>query len=71
MTSRAATRGVETTRLSVERSRIAILTATKGNVSLNIRFPGQYYDEETGLHYNRFRYYDPVVGRYIGADPIG
>lgn len=38
---------------------------------LNIRFPGQYYDAETGLHYNRFRYYDPEVGRYVSADPIG
>ena len=33
--------------------------------------PRQYYDEETGLHYNRFRYYDPSIGRYISADPIG
>lgn len=37
----------------------------------SIRFPGQYYDDETGLHYNRFRYYDPGVGRYISADAIG
>jgi RHS repeat-associated protein len=36
-----------------------------------IRFPGQYHDQETGLHYNRFRYYDPQVGRYISQDPIG
>ena len=40
-------------------------------VTLNVRFPGQYYDSETGLHYNYFRYYDPSMGRYITADPIG
>jgi RHS repeat-associated protein len=34
------------------------------------RFPGQYRDEETGLHYNRFRYYDPEGGTYISQDPI-
>ncbi len=32
---------------------------------------GQYYDEETGLHYNRHRYYDPDTGRYLTPDPIG
>ncbi|MDH3328289.1 MAG: RHS domain-containing protein [Desulfobulbaceae bacterium] len=37
----------------------------------NFRFPGQYYDSETGLHYNWHRYYDPATGRYISADPIG
>jgi RHS repeat-associated protein len=37
----------------------------------NFRFPGQYYDEETGLHYNYFRYYDPKTGRYLTPDPIG
>ena len=35
------------------------------------RYPGQYEDEETGLYYNRFRYYDPETGRYISEDPIG
>ncbi|MHC8945436.1 type VI secretion system tip protein TssI/VgrG [Advenella incenata] len=37
----------------------------------NIRFQGQYYDSESGLHYNRYRYYDPDTGRYIRQDPIG
>ncbi len=36
-----------------------------------LRFQGQYYDQETGLHYNRFRYYDPGIGRFISQDPIG
>jgi RHS repeat-associated protein len=35
------------------------------------RWPGQYEDEETGLYYNRFRYYEPKGGRYISQDPIG
>ncbi len=34
------------------------------------RLPGQYFDEETGLHYNRFRYYSPVLGRYLTRDPL-
>jgi RHS repeat-associated protein len=37
----------------------------------NVRFPGQYYDQETGLHYNYFRTYDPSTGRYLESDPIG
>ncbi|RZJ61347.1 MAG: type IV secretion protein Rhs, partial [Flavobacterium sp.] len=35
-----------------------------------IRFQGQYHDHETGLHYNRHRYYDPRIGRFISKDPI-
>ena len=37
----------------------------------HLRFQGQYFDVETGLHYNRFRYYDPDVGRFVSQDPIG
>ncbi len=37
----------------------------------SIRFQGQWHDAETGLHYNRFRYYDPEIGRFIHQDPIG
>ncbi|WP_394617030.1 DUF6531 domain-containing protein [Lentzea sp. JNUCC 0626] len=36
-----------------------------------LRFPGQYYDSETGLHYNRYRYYDPASARYASKDPLG
>ena len=36
-----------------------------------MRFPGQYEDAETGLYYNRYRYYKPNIGRYLRVDPIG
>ncbi|MFD8813701.1 polymorphic toxin type 28 domain-containing protein [Streptomyces sp. NPDC059627] len=36
-----------------------------------LRFPGQYYDSETELHYNYFRYYDPECARYLSPDPLG
>ncbi|MDG9702411.1 putative T7SS-secreted protein [Streptomyces sp. DH37] len=36
-----------------------------------LRFPGQYHDPETGLHYNHFRYYDPATARYATPDPLG
>jgi RHS repeat-associated protein len=42
-----------------------------GNFTFNLRFPGQYYDVETGTHYNYFRDYEPQTGRYIESDPIG
>ena len=42
-----------------------------GTFSFNLRFPGQYYDVETGLNYNYFRNYDPATGRYAESDPIG
>ncbi len=40
-------------------------------LTFNLRFPGQYYDQETGLHYNYFRDYNPATGRYVESDPIG
>ncbi|UHM89760.1 RHS repeat domain-containing protein [Rahnella victoriana] len=40
-------------------------------LSCNLRFAGQYADEESGLHYNRFRYYDNGTGQYLSPDPIG
>jgi len=41
------------------------------DVEQNLRFQGQYFDGETGLHYNTFRYYDPEAGRFATQDPIG
>jgi RHS repeat-associated protein len=46
-------------------------TVLVNSVTQNLRFPGQYFDVESGLHYNYFRDYDPVLGRYITKDPIG
>ncbi|WP_180988276.1 RHS repeat-associated core domain-containing protein, partial [Pseudomonas putida] len=40
-------------------------------VEQNIRFQGQYFDCESSLHYNTFRFYDPEVGRFVNQDPIG
>ena len=40
-------------------------------LTMNLRFPGQYFDPETGLYYNDNRYYDPATGRYVTSDPIG
>jgi len=40
-------------------------------VTFNMRFPGQYFDQGSGLNYNFFRTYDPQLGRYIEVDPIG
>ncbi|RQZ57487.1 RHS repeat domain-containing protein [Burkholderia sp. Bp9004] len=42
----------------------------KALIANPIRFQGQYDDHETGLHYNRYRYYDPEVGRFVSKDPI-
>jgi RHS repeat-associated protein len=42
-----------------------------GSFNFNLRFPGQYFDVETGTHYNYFRDYDPRIARYIESDPVG
>lgn len=41
------------------------------SITFNLRYPGQYFDAETGLHYNYFRDYEPGTGRYVESDPIG
>lgn len=48
-----------------------VLVQEVEEIEQNLRFQGQYFDAETGLHYNRFRYYDPGVGRFVSQDPIG
>jgi RHS repeat-associated protein len=49
----------------------ALAVADIAEIDNPLRLPGQYHDEETGLHYNFQRYYDPAVGRFINQDPIG
>ena len=47
------------------------LVASPGGATCPLRFPGQYADAETGLHYNRERYYEPATARYLSPDPLG
>ncbi|MBF7993028.1 PAAR-like domain-containing protein [Rahnella laticis] len=47
------------------------LAANDDRPTCNLRFAGQYADEESGLHYNRHRYYDSETGQYLSPDPIG
>ncbi|MFJ9093735.1 DUF6531 domain-containing protein [Streptomyces globisporus] len=57
------------------RTRSALWGATSWNRDADaytpLRFPGQYFDPESGLHYNRHRHYDPESGRYLSPDPLG
>jgi RHS repeat-associated protein len=52
-------------------SQWAVAANDADKLSCNLRFAGQYEDEESGLHYNRFRYYDTETGQYLTPDPIG
>ncbi|MFO1434507.1 MAG: RHS repeat-associated core domain-containing protein [Candidatus Competibacteraceae bacterium] len=45
--------------------------ASSAEIEFNLRFAGHYFDPELGLHYNRFRHYDPRLGRYLQSDPWG
>lgn len=47
------------------------LPAAGGPAGTPLRFPGQYFDAETGLHYNLHRYYDPATARFTSNDPLG
>lgn len=47
------------------------LYAYTGTEGIDLRFPGQLFQEESGLHYNWFRQYDPSIGRYTQPDPLG
>ena len=50
---------------------MSILPVCGLGLNNRITLPGQYYDAESGLHYNYFRDYDPQTGRYVQSDPIG
>jgi RHS repeat-associated protein len=55
----------------LDRSAFGAKVKEGGRTTTPLRFPGQYEDEETGLVYNRYRYFDPAMGRYLSADPAG
>ncbi|MBK1789419.1 RHS repeat-associated core domain-containing protein, partial [Prauserella cavernicola] len=53
------------------KARSTLWGATADPAATPLRFPGQYHDAESGLHYNVYRYYDPATGRYVSSDPLG
>lgn len=70
-TPQMLTNGEQTTVWSADYNPFGEVDIVEEVVSNPLRFPGQYFDEETGHHYNYFRDYDPKTGRYIQSDPIG
>jgi RHS repeat-associated protein len=45
--------------------------STENQIDFNLRFPGHYWDADLKMNYNRFRFYDPIIGRYLQSDPLG
>ena len=70
-TPQAMTNSTGTTVWKADYEPFGKATVRVNTIENNLRLPGQYYDRETGLHYNYFRDYDSDGGRYIQADPIG
>lgn len=70
-TPRAATDNAQTIVWRWDSDAYGVGDTSSTQVTVNLRFPGQYFDKETGLHYNYFRDYDPTIGRYLQSDPIG
>ncbi|EGG94682.1 hypothetical protein IMCC1989_2469 [gamma proteobacterium IMCC1989] len=70
-TPTALTNAAQETVWQAEYEAFGEATLTEESVENNLRFAGQYFDEETNFHYNYFRTYDPSTGRYLQSDPIG
>ncbi|TLF79622.1 RHS repeat-associated core domain-containing protein, partial [Nocardia cyriacigeorgica] len=62
---------ISTTTLAISSSDLWGQVVWRGSISIPLRFPGQYYDYESGLAYNHYRTYEPSTGRYLTQDPLG